>query len=84
MKVLNLLSEWLKKRRDNSRRNRYIRLNREAFHRIQVMEYDNRLFLCFDGMPIAEAKLFDRIIEDVVKEARKSWVEYKYIEYGFK
>lgn len=71
MKVLNLLSEWLKKRRENSRRNRYIRLNREAFHRIQVMEYDNRLFLCFDGMPIAEEKLLDCPIEDAVNEVQR-------------
>ena len=76
MKFIKLLSEWLKKRRDISRRNRYIRLNREAFHRIQVMEYDNRLFLCFDGMPIAEEKLLDCRIEDAVNEARKSWVKY--------
>lgn len=78
MKVLNLLSAWLKNRRENSRRNRYIRLNREAFHRIQVMEYDNRLFLCFDGMPIAEEKLLDCRIEDAVNEARKSWVRYEF------
>ena len=78
MKFINLLSAGLKKRRENSRRNRYIRLNREAFHRIQVMEYDNRLYLCFDGMPITEEKLLDCRIEDAVNEARKSWVRYEF------
>ena len=78
MKFIKLLSAWLKKRRDVSRRNRYIRRNREAFHRIQVMEYDNRLFICFDGMPIAEEKLLDCRIEDAVNEARKSWVKYEF------
>lgn len=76
--MMTLLSEWLKKRRENSRRNRYIRLNREAYHRIQVMEYDNRLFICFDGMPIVEEKLLDCRIEDAVNDARKSWVKYEF------
>lgn len=78
MKFIKLLSAWLKNRREDSRRNRYIRLNREAFHRIQVMEYDNRLFICFDGMPIVEEKLLDCRIEDAVNEARKSWVRYEF------
>lgn len=78
MKVITLMSEWLKKRRENSRRNRYIRLNREAFQRIQVMEYDNRLYICFDGMPIVEESLLDGRIEDSVNEARKSWVRYEF------
>lgn len=78
MKAITLLSEWLKKRRENSRRNRYVRLNREAFHRIQVMEYDNRLFICFDGMPIVEETQLGCSIEDVVNEARKSWVKYEF------
>lgn len=80
-KIMNAVQAWWKRISEESRRQKVLKRERnikcEALVRLQVREFNGKIYLCFDNVPLlTELELFNDM-SDSVKVARKNYLAYR-------
>ena len=65
--------EWLEKQAE--RRSKELR--KEANDLLQVREFDGRLFVCYDDIPILDTCMLKEDLTVAVEAARKTYINYR-------
>lgn len=73
------LHETCKKKAEQKRA---AQVREEAMSRIQAREFDGKIFLCFDNVPILETKDLTLDMAVSVKEARQYFMTYRGVGHG--
>lgn len=83
MNVMKTIGAWLADRaaeRKTCRQRRHDRqLWEDAQQRIQVREFDDRVYICMDNVPLLDTDILDNFAADVVEiltDARANYVSY--------
>ena len=84
MNVMKTIGAWLADRaaeRKTRRQRRYDRqMWEDAQQRIQVREFDDRVYICMDNVPLLDTDILDNFAADVVEiltDARANYVSYQ-------
>ena len=84
MNVMKTIGAWLADRaaeRKTRRQRRHDRqLWEDAQQRIQVREFDDRVYICMDNVPLLDTDILDNFAADVVEiltDARANYVSYQ-------
>lgn len=85
-KIMNAVQAWWKRISEESRRQKQLKRERnikcEALVRLQVREFNGKIYLCFDNVPLlTELELFNDV-GDSVKAARENYLEYRLLNDG--
>lgn len=80
MKLLTKIGAWLRTRQEQRRKRMAERhneeLKQEAERVLQVREFDGRLFVCYNEVPLLTTCLLKEDLPLVVEAARIMYVEY--------
>lgn len=84
MNVMKTIGAWFADRaaeRKTRRQRRHDRqLWEDAQQRIQVREFDDRVYICMDNVPLLDTDILDNFAADVVEiltDARANYVSYQ-------
>lgn len=85
-KIMNAVQAWWKRISEESRFQKQLKrernIKREALVRLQVREFNGRIYLCFDNVPIlTESELFNGMSVSV-ETARENYLEYRLLNDG--
>lgn len=83
MNVMKTIGAWLADRAAERKTRRQRRHDRQmwedAQQRIQVREFDDRVYICMDNVPLLDTDILDNFAADVVEiltDARANYVSY--------
>lgn len=85
-KIMNAVQAWWKRISEESRRQKVLKRERnikcEALVRLQVREFNGKIYLCFDNVPIlTESELLNGMSVSV-EIARENYLEYRLLNDG--
>lgn len=85
-KIMNAVQAWWKRISEESRRQKVLKRERnikcEALVRLQVREFNGKIYLCFDNVPIlTELELLNGMGVSV-EIARENYLEYRLLNDG--
>lgn len=85
-KIMNAVQAWWKRISEESRRQKQLKRERnikcEALVRLQVREFNGKIYLCFDNVPIlTESELLNGMSVSV-EIARENYLEYRLLNDG--
>lgn len=85
-KITNAVQAWWKRISEESRRQKQLKrernIKREALDRLQVREFNGKIYLCFDNVPIlTELELLNGMGVSV-EIARENYLEYRLLNDG--
>lgn len=85
-KIMNAVQAWWKRISEESRRQKQLKrernIKREALGRLQVREFNGKIYLCFDNVPIlTELELLNGMSVSV-EIARENYLEYRLLNDG--
>ena len=85
-KIMNAVQAWWKRISEESRRQKQLKRERnikcEALVRLQVREFNGKIYLCFDNVPLlTELKLLNGMSVSV-EIARENYLEYRLLNDG--
>lgn len=85
-KIMNAVQAWWKRISEESRRQKQLKRERnikcEALVRLQVREFNGKIYLCFDNVPIlTELELLNGMSVSV-EIARENYLEYRLLNDG--
>lgn len=58
------------------------KIKRDALETLQVMEFNGKLYIAYDGVPIISADLINMDLPEALIEARETYGEYKISRLG--
>lgn len=80
-KIIEALQAWWRRILKESRRKKMLKrechFKSEARIRLQVREFNGKIYLCFDNMPILTESELSKDISVSVIMARKNYLEYR-------
>lgn len=62
---------------DKRQRRLHKSLTRESHDSIQLMEFESRLYICHNGVPVVDVEQLTDDAVDVIKKSRKVWINFK-------
>lgn len=85
-KIMNAVQAWWKRISEESRRQKQLKRERnikcEALVRLQVREFNGKIYLCFDNVPLlTELELLNGMSVSV-EIARENYLEYRLLNDG--
>ncbi len=87
MNVMKTMGAWLAERAAERKARRQMRhemqLMEEAQRRIQVREFEDRVYICMDDVPLLDTDILDNFSADVVdllSDARANYISYQRIQ----
>ncbi len=87
MNVMKTMGAWLAERAAERKARRQMhhemQLREEAQRRIQVREFEDRVYICMDDVPLLDTDILDNFSADVVdllSDARANYVSYQRIQ----
>lgn len=70
---MTTIRTYLRARRIRRRRKAFDEYLRQARKRIQVLEWDGRIWLSMDGAPVLPVSVLQYPVEHILVEARAAW-----------
>ncbi len=87
MNVMKTIGSWIaqraSERKTRLRVRREFQLRDEAQQRIQVREFEDRVYICMDNVPLLDTDILDNFSADVVEilsDARANYVAYRNVQ----
>ena len=77
MNIFQQFTNWLSNRNINKEAKREHELNCLSCDSINVMEYDGKLYISHNGVPIVNADCLSVGITDALVESRKGYLSWK-------
>lgn len=71
------LQAWHEQRADCIEAERQAELDAEARETVQVMEFNGRLYICVDGVPLFDIDIFKKSVAEVVASGRENYKDWK-------
>lgn len=80
MKLINQIKAWWNKFSTDARQRKEEHaakeLARDAKEKLQAMEFNGKLYLCFHGIPLLNENMLSAKIPEVLENSRYIYIEY--------